>query len=236
MIQQFGFIYITTNHVNGKRYIGQCSYQKPRWKTYLGSGIFLKKAIKKYGKENFSREIICDAFSREALSELELHFIKEYDAVDDQNFYNIADGGYSTRGFLGKTHSESYKEKMREFSAQRPVTDKMRENARNLCKNMIRTESHSKASRENALKMGLSNKGRIHSQEAKEKMSASRLGINNSRAKIWTLEDENGSTFILESLKQWCKERNLNNGMLANTLKSKRFYKGFRVNSSISPT
>lgn len=55
----YGFIYITTNHINGKKYIGQKNYDKNgRWKEYLGSGIILKQAIQKYGVDNFSKEII----------------------------------------------------------------------------------------------------------------------------------------------------------------------------------
>ena len=48
----YGFIYITTNHINGKKYIGQRKYDKQgKWKEYLGSGVVLSKAIKKYGIE-----------------------------------------------------------------------------------------------------------------------------------------------------------------------------------------
>ena len=55
----YGFIYITTNHINGKKYIGQKKYDKSgKWKKYLGSGLALKNAITKYGVENFSKEII----------------------------------------------------------------------------------------------------------------------------------------------------------------------------------
>lgn len=159
-MKPFGFIYITKNCINNKRYIGQCSYQNPRWKTYLGSGVFLKKAIKKYGKENFSREIICDAFSREGLSELELYFIKEHDAVKRTDFYNMADGGYSTRGFSGKIHTEEYKQRMYEFSKQRPSTDKMKQNMSNIGKQFggfKNTESHRLAIQ----KVGLSNTGKL---------------------------------------------------------------------------
>lgn len=43
-------IYITTNLINGKIYIGQSIHSN---KNYLGSGVKLKKAIDKYGTENF---------------------------------------------------------------------------------------------------------------------------------------------------------------------------------------
>ena len=43
-------IYKTTNLITGKIYVGQDSRDNPQ---YLGSGIILSYAIKKYGKENF---------------------------------------------------------------------------------------------------------------------------------------------------------------------------------------
>jgi len=48
-------IYKTTNLINGKIYIGQSFKHNCK---YLGSGIFLKRAIKKYGIENFRRNRI----------------------------------------------------------------------------------------------------------------------------------------------------------------------------------
>jgi hypothetical protein len=48
-------IYKTTNLINGKIYIGQDSNDN---KNYLGSGLKLKRAIKKYSKENFIKEVI----------------------------------------------------------------------------------------------------------------------------------------------------------------------------------
>ena len=48
-------IYLTTNLVNGKKYLGKDTKNLP---SYLGSGIFLKQAIEKYGKNNFKKEII----------------------------------------------------------------------------------------------------------------------------------------------------------------------------------
>ncbi len=48
-------IYKTTNKINRKIYIGQDSKNNP---NYLGSGLLLKKAIKKYGKDNFKKELL----------------------------------------------------------------------------------------------------------------------------------------------------------------------------------
>lgn len=85
------FIHITTNHLNGMKYIGQ--HNGNRNDNYLGSGIKLVNAIKKYGKENFTREIVCYCDSQEELDEKEKYYIKKYDAVKSDNFYNIAEGG-----------------------------------------------------------------------------------------------------------------------------------------------
>ncbi|MGM7720512.1 GIY-YIG nuclease family protein [Metabacillus sp. Hm71] len=90
----YGFIYITTNMKNGKKYIGQKKFDSgSRWKSYLGSGFHLMRAIEKYGKENFSREIIDYAYSEEELNAIEEAWIKKYNAVENNNFYNMVEGG-----------------------------------------------------------------------------------------------------------------------------------------------
>lgn len=98
----YGFIYITTNNINGKRYIGQRKYDKQgKWKEYLGSGINITRAIKKYGSENFSKEIIEECKSKKELNEKEIFWIEFYNAVESNEFYNIArggDGGVTVKG------------------------------------------------------------------------------------------------------------------------------------------
>lgn len=95
---KFGFIYITTCTVNNKKYLGQRKYSRG-WKDYLGSGVAFCKAVEKYGKENFYREIICEADTAEELNRLEYELSVEYDVVNSDEWYNLCYGGYSTNGF-----------------------------------------------------------------------------------------------------------------------------------------
>lgn len=116
----YGFIYITTNLINGKKYIGQKVFDK-YWKSYLGSGIHITRAIKKYGKENFIKNIIAIAYSKEELNELEKEFIKNYNAVENDDYYNISCGGES--GMFGIKHSEESKQKMSEAHIGKKLSD-----------------------------------------------------------------------------------------------------------------
>lgn len=118
--EYYGFIYITTNNVNGKKYIGQKSYNQKNWKTYLGSGIVLNRAIKRHGKENFSREIIEECKTKEDLDQREKYWISYYDAVNSEDFYNIAlggDGGNTIAGY-SEEQLEEYKKWKSELHKQ----------------------------------------------------------------------------------------------------------------------
>ena len=100
----YGFIYITTNMINGKMYIGQKRFIND-WRYYLGSGTLLKMAIKKYNKVNFDRNIIAIGKTKTELNDLEWNYIDLFDAVESAKWYNIADGGYSNP-YSGKTDEE----------------------------------------------------------------------------------------------------------------------------------
>lgn len=88
----YGYIYKITNLINNKQYIGQHASEIFDNK-YFGSGKLLIKAIKKYGKENFKVDIIEWCNSQEQLDKQEIYWISYYDAVNSDNFYNLAIGG-----------------------------------------------------------------------------------------------------------------------------------------------
>ena len=94
-IEHYGFVYLTTNLVNGKKYIGQRKIQKCGIEkdSYLGSGILITRAIKEYGRDNFRRDILDFADNAKDLDDKEIYYINLYDAVESDDFYNIASGG-----------------------------------------------------------------------------------------------------------------------------------------------
>ncbi len=74
-----GHIYKTTNKVNGLFYIGQCHYTPREKKNYLGSGLELKKDIKKYSKENFNKKVLeKNICSFKKLEEREIFWTNKY--------------------------------------------------------------------------------------------------------------------------------------------------------------
>ena len=89
-------IYKITNLLNNKMYIGQSNNIQRRFSehSYKGaeSRIVLDSAIKKYGKDNFSFEVL-EECSKELLNERETYWIKFYNSVEIG--YNLSYGGDS---------------------------------------------------------------------------------------------------------------------------------------------
>ena len=87
------YIYKTTNNVNGLIYVGQSSFAINETTDYLGSGKLLKEAIKKYGKEVFSKEILQECSDYDELNSAEIYWIDFYGARNPLIGYNILKGG-----------------------------------------------------------------------------------------------------------------------------------------------
>lgn len=106
------YIYLTTNKINNMKYIGK--HYGELQDSYLGSGIILKKAIEKYGKENFEKQILCITNSEEENCLKEKEYISLYDATNNPMFYNIHEGGSggnTTAGYT-KEQKENLKRKL----------------------------------------------------------------------------------------------------------------------------
>lgn len=85
------FIYETTNLLNGKKYRGAHKTDDLN-DDYFGSGTLIDFALRKYGKQNFTREILEFCDSVEHMYEREQHYVnKEW--VDREDTYNLRLGG-----------------------------------------------------------------------------------------------------------------------------------------------
>lgn len=90
-------IYEVTNLVNGKNYIGQHITDSLE-DGYMGGGLALGKAIKKYGRDSFKKEILLFAQNAEALNILEMMAVTP-EFCERRDNYNLREGGGS-RGRL----------------------------------------------------------------------------------------------------------------------------------------
>ena len=100
--QKKGFIYLLTNLVNGKKYVGQTRAKtvERRWTAHImmataaKPAVLIHRAIKKYGVNKFSAEVLWTG-PVDKLNIKETHFIKVHDSfVDDgHSGYNLTRGG-----------------------------------------------------------------------------------------------------------------------------------------------
>lgn len=154
-------IYKTTNLINNKIYIGQNTTNDD---NYYGSGFLITKAIKKYGIQNFKKEIIEECENKTQLNEREIYWIEFYNSRDNKIGYNISKGGtggklVEVEGKKGKTYEEYYGlEKANEIKKKLSISQK---NKGSGWKN------------NNGEKISKALKGRVILEETKEKISKS---------------------------------------------------------------
>lgn len=104
------YIYKTTNLINGKIYIGLSTKLVEESESYYGSGNSILIAIKKYGKENFKKEILeRDIEDRDYLCELEIFYIAKYNSAKRGIGYNLTHGG---DGALGLEFTQERRDKI----------------------------------------------------------------------------------------------------------------------------
>lgn len=185
------YIYKITNLVNSKYYIGaHCGELDD---AYLGSGIAIAKAIKKHGKENFKKEVLCVCTNSEAMYFMEKVFVGQ-EEVDDKKCYNMKTGGI---GGIGLKHSEEARKKMSEAKIGKKFSDEHKQkigdakmgntntlglkHSAETCKKMSDAKIGKKFSVEHKQKLSEASRWRKFpplSEETKQKLSAAQMGEN----------------------------------------------------------
>jgi len=126
-------IYCLTNNVNGKAYVGQTvqrlsarTYDHGREKTAIGA------ALRKYGSENFTAEVLQSCRTQAALNRAEKKWIRDLDTMAP-NGYNLHEGGKGGRltpahrrkigdSLRGRKRSPEFKKKVSEGLKGRDIT------------------------------------------------------------------------------------------------------------------
>lgn len=153
-------IYKITNNINGKIYVGMNSTSND---NYMGSGSILNTAKKKYGLENFTKEILEDNIKTiEELVIKEVYWINKLNSRNRSIGYNITPGGIGNTGkWNGNTLTEDHKNKISNSMIGRKIT---------WCEKLSKARQNSK--KVNDL---------FKSEEWRKKISNTMTGVSKSR-------------------------------------------------------
>ena len=230
-------VYETTNLINGKYYIGVHHINES---NYLGSGNLIKKAINKYGKENFIRETLkefnnhIDAYNYEKS-------IVDLKIVNNFNCYNIMEGGRNPPTIYGKKHTDESKKKMSKAQKGKKHTEETkkkisdnhakawlgRKHTKETKKKISEGNKNKKISDETKKRISKAQKGKKHTEETKKKMSKSRKGkkASNETKKIMSKSQQQFIYYIEGNIYttsfQAAKELNVSYGTIQYWCKNK---------------
>ncbi len=193
-MEVYGYIYLITNKINGKQYIGQTSVSlKERLRGYkksirnLKNSTAITNAMRKYGIENFDMVSIAACFDQDGLNEIEILLIASYNTLAPYG-YNLEVGG---RG--RKHHPDTI----------RKISIANRNPSMEIRKKLSIAQTGKVYSKESKEKMSISHIGKVCSEEQKLKMRLARLGkkmspesiAKTSEAKFKAVIDQNGTVY-----------------------------------------
>jgi len=228
-------VYMATNAVNGKVYIGRTvgllGYRIGKHKHSSNkSGFYFYRAIRKYGWDVFEWEVLEQCDTEEELNDLEYHYIQQYRRFG-KGVYNMTDGGDGMSGFV---FSEESKQKMSKAHKGVFPSEETRKKLSDSQKGRVFSE-------ESKQKMSISQKGKVLSEETKKKLSDSKRGEKHPNygkrgekhpfSKRYVIMFPDGSVMEIVGMKEFCRQNNLHKGAMLDIATGKRgrkSYKGFK--------
>ena len=190
-------IYKVTNQISGKFYIG-AHKTKDLNDGYMGSGKYLKHAIEKHGAENFTKEILYVFDNPNEMYTKEAEIVNE-DFLAEENTYNLKVGGFGGFDYINANVTDEQKKRraiLGRQAANETLKTKYGENwsviLSKLARAAVSPEKHKLACSDRAgARNGMF--GKVHSDEAKEKMRQAHTGEKNSQlGTYWIYNPETG--------------------------------------------
>lgn len=204
-------IYLINNLLNHKKYVGMTKFSlEERFLQHSKKGFLLTEAIKKYGEQKFSIELIEEVESAERAYELEIFYIREYN-TKAPNGYNLTDGG---DGIFGWQPTDEYRQECSERVKKLHKNQKIGMYGKNHTEETKQKMSKSLKGNQNCLgrvlseetksKISLSHKGKILSDKTKKKISENHHNVSGENNPMY---GKKHSPETIEKIRQKALER-----------------------------
>ena len=241
------YVYVIVNKINLKLYFGSHSWDGEGLDPdYYGSGKLIKRAVNKYGKDNFIVYPIQFYNTVEECRKAEEELLTKYDVANNIYCYNIknASVGWTSEDMKGKNNPLYGKRGKDSPLYGRHHT----EETRNKMSEAQKGEKHhyygKHLSEEHRKKLSQAHKGKKHTDETRKKLSESKKGKRGKDAPMYGKHhtdaarskmiqskkylmtpivaiDKNGKVKIFESQRECARQLNLNPGHIYQCLKGK---------------
>ena len=201
-------VYKVVNSVNGKEYIGKHQTEKLN-DGYLGSGKYLRRALKVYGKDNLTKHILYVFHTAEEMNSKEAEIVTE-NYCRQQNNYNLKPGGSGgfalvdqRKGALAGAAARKILNETPEFRARMQEWNKI-----GYSKGLAKYKANPDFKPHD-------NTGYKHTSEFKNQLSLARKGQIAHNRKL--IRDENGNIF--PSIQHLAKDQNVRTATIDYRLK-----------------
>jgi len=223
----YHYTYKIINLINNKLYYGvrSCECLPEEDIKYMGSGVLIRRSIKKHGIDNFIKKIDKIFETREEANLYEAKIV-DLEFIKLDNTYNLKTGGLNGCGWKGWTgqgsQSDETKKKISIAMRGKIVSDETKKKMSISGKVRAITKPITKKTREKLCECKKGEKhpfyGKKHSKETIQKLSSN-----------WMVISPTGQEYKISNLTKFCRDNNLHNGTMCSVAKGNRkHHKGLK--------